>query len=467
MLAQFSIVIPEILLASLAMIMQLLAVYLQKLNRQLYVVTSLLGLSLVAYLLYYNSGYQVGFGYSFASSEAISLFKAIVLGLGLMSIVVYSDLVKILDKTYKTEFVTLILFSTLGAFIAISARDFVLLFCGLELQALSGYALAAFSTKSAKSSEAGLKYFILGALMSGLMLLGISFLYGYSGSIKFIEIKQQFASDVVDIRLIIGAILVFASILFKLSAAPMHIWTPDVYEGAPISVVSYFAAAQKVAMLIVLINITDGVIAGYHIIAHDLVKIAAIISMIIGSLGALKQNSLKRLMAYSTILNVGYVLVGVTLTSPDGNYAAFVYILIYSISVMCFFSCLVALLGTKSDDATFEDIQGVASQRKTLAACISIIMFSMIGLPPLAGFFGKYYLFLNAISEGEIILALVGFITSVIAAFYYLKVIKYMYFMEPINKIEIINTKSGLWLVTVVTLSFVLFFFMFAHRYIL
>ena len=465
MINQFIIVIPEILLASLAMVMQIVAVYTKNASRQIALATTLLGLGIVYYMLYFVPEYELGFTLSFATSPAISLFKAIVLGLALMSLVVYRDIAKIANSKLKIEFITLVLLSTLGVFISISARDFMLLFCGLELQALSGYALAAFNTKSSRSSEAGLKYFILGALMSGLMLLGISFLYGFSGSIKFFEIRD--ALNGFNMGLIVGSVLVLSAILFKLSAAPLHIWTPDVYEGAPISAVTYFAVAQKIGMLVVLINITDGVIGDYTQVSNELIKIVAILSMIVGSLGAIRQVSLKRLMAYSTVLNVGYVLVGVCLHSPEGNYAAFVYMLIYVIGVMGFFACIVALFGLKSDEATFEDLQGIAGSRKTLAAAISIIMFSMIGLPPLAGFFGKYYIFYNAVAEGEIVLAIIGVLTSVIAAFYYLKIIKCMYFMESPRAVIIIPTKRGLWIVTVLTLAFILFFFTFAQEYIL
>ena len=464
MINQFVIIIPEILLASLAIVMQIVAVYVKNASKQIALATILLGLGIVYYLLYFVPEYELGFTSSFATSPAISLFKAIALGLALMSLVVYHDLAKIGNSKLKMEFVTLVLLSTLGVFISISSRDFMLLFCGLELQALSGYALAAFTNKSSTSSEAGLKYFVLGALMSALMLLGISFLYGFSGSIKFFEIKDALNSF--NIGLIVGSVLVVAAILFKLSAAPLHIWTPDVYEGAPISAVTYFAVAQKVGMLVVLTNITDEVIGDYTQISNELIKIVAILSMIVGSLGAIRQTSLKRLMAYSTILNIGYVLVGVCLRSPEGNYAAFVYMLIYVIGVMGFFACIVALFGLKSDEATFEDLQGIAKSRKTLAAAISIVMFSMIGLPPLAGFFGKYYIFYNAVVEGEITLALIGLLSSVVAAFYYLKIIKCMYFMESKKEVMIIPTKRGLWIVTFLTLTFILFFFTFAQKYI-
>jgi NADH-quinone oxidoreductase subunit N len=465
MISQFIAIIPEIMLAILAMGMQILDVCTKKSSKKVASLATILGLGIVCYLLYITPEYDYFFLNSFAISPVISIFKALIMGLTLMSIIIYRNLSKINNKQPKIELITLMLLSALGIFISISARDFILLFCGLELQALSGYALASFNTERIKSSEAGLKYFVLGALMTSIMLLGISFLYGFSGSIKFVEIKYALNEEL-NIGLITGGVFVLAALLFKLSAAPLHIWTPDVYEGAPISVVSYFATAQKVGTLLVLINVIDGVIGQYTPLSRDLIKIVAILSMVVGTLGAIRQVSLKRLMAYSTILNIGYVLVGVSLNTPEGNFAAFLYMCIYVIGIIGFFACLVALLGNKSEEATFADLNGIAENRKALAASISIIMFSMIGLPPLAGFFGKYYLFYNAILGGEITMALVGMLSSVIAAFYYLKIVKNMYFVERKEEIALIPTKRGLLIITVLSLSFIFFFFAFAHKYI-
>nr|MBP9778949.1 NADH-quinone oxidoreductase subunit N [Rickettsiaceae bacterium] len=403
---------------------------------------------------------------SFEVSPSIYKLKSLVLVLSIMSIVIYKSLIKISDKAIKVEFITLILLSTVGVFISISARDFIILFCGLELQALSGYAMAAFNNKDVKSSEAGLKYFVLGSLISCLMLLGISFFYGFTGSIYFNDIRAALDGEF-NIGLVVGAIFVLAAILFKLSAAPLHIWTPDVYEGAPVSAVTYFAVAQKVGVLIVLINFVTLVTGNYLRVSVDLIKIAAILSIFIGALGAMMQSSLKRLMAYSTILNVGYVLIAISLHSDEGFRSAIIYMVIYVIGTIGFFACLVALFGRKSDIASFADLQGISAERKTIAASIAIIMFSMIGLPPLAGFFGKYYVFYNAIIQGEVTLAVLGVISSVIAAFYYLKVVKYMYFMEAVEKTAIIPTNRGLLSVSVISVGFTLFFFIFASSYLL
>lgn len=468
MLAQFAIIFPEILLASLALGAQVVAAYCKNHSRQIASLTSIGVLGLVLFIIYFVAR-DVGFGGSFEVSPSISMFKAITLGLAALSLVVYVDLCNIDSLEVRMEFVTLVLLSTLGVFISISARDFLILFCGLELQALSGYALAAFNNKETKSSEAGLKYFILGALMSCIMLFGISFLYGYSGSIQFNEIRAALNNGEagMNVPLVVGAVLMLSAILFKLSAAPVHIWTPDVYEGSPVAAVSYFSVAQKLGMLIVLINIMSEVIGDYTSISVTIIKVVAVLSMIVGSLGAIMQTSLKRLMAYSSVLNIGYVLVGICLNTQDGKLAAFVYMLIYAITSIGFFACLVALFGKHADYATFDDLRGIAASRKALAAVIAVFMFSFVGMPPFAGFFGKYYLFLNAVEEGEIILAIIGVLSSVVAAFYYLKVIKYMYFNELPEGGRIIPTRMGLMLVSTLSTIFVMFFFIFASSYIL
>jgi NADH-quinone oxidoreductase subunit N len=466
MLNQFTLILPEIILLSIVMCMQLIAVFYKDCSRCIACWTVVALFALFTGLLYFVPEANIGFNNSFEISPIIYQYKALVLGLAVMSVVIYKNLTKISDIPLKIEFITLVLLSTLGVFISISARDFLLLFCGLELSALSGYALAAFNNKDVKSSEAGLKYFILGALVSCLMLLGVSFLYGFSGSIYFSDINLALNDGTNNIGLVIGAIFVLAALLFKLSAAPLHIWTPDVYEGSPISTVSFFAVAQKMGTLVILINFIILVVGDYVKISVDLIKIVAILSIFIGALGAIMQTSLKRLMAYSTILNIGYVLIGVMLHTELGIYAALLYMFIYVVGAAGFFACLVALFGAKSDSASFADLQGIAKGRKTIAAAISILMFSMIGLPPLAGFFGKYYVFYNAIMQGEFLLALLGVLSSVIAAFYYLKVVKYMYFMESQEEMIIIPTNRGLLMVSVISVGFTLFFFIFASSYL-
>jgi NADH-quinone oxidoreductase subunit N len=472
---EFFLLEAEIILIAIALTAQLVAAFYPSKSRFIGTVTIWATVAMFLYLIFTvilfvkqeSDSIIIGFGGTFVGGPMIMIFKFLIVALVIMSLILYQSYTKIASLEFKMEFVTLVLLSTVGIFISISARDFLLLFCGLELQALSGYALAAFNLEESKSSEAGLKYFILGALISCLMLFGISFLYGFSGSLDYLKISQVLQNNA-SIGLIIGSVLVLAAILFKLSAAPMHIWTPDVYEGAPIASVSYFAVAQKIGMLIVLVNIINLVMFEIPSVSVDIVRIVAILSMIIGSLGAIMQVSLKRLMAYSTVLNIGYGLAGIVLHSFIGMYSAFLYMFIYVIGVMGFFTCLVALFGDKTDEAKFSNLSGIAATRKAIAGSITILMFSMIGLPPFAGFFGKYYVLYNALKQGEMMLVFIGLISSVVAAFYYLKVIRFMYFpSDKIAETKLIPADKGLLVVISLSVMFTTFFFMFASSYLI
>ena len=468
MLQQFMIVLPELMITLLAMASQMVAVFCRQSIKWVTHTTVVLAVVIIFFTIKLSANELIAFNNSFVLNPTVGLFKAFVLGFTIAAILLYKNTCKISAESIKMEFITLMLLSTVGIFISISSRNFLLLFCGLELQALSGYALAAFNSSDPKSSEAGLKYFVLGALVTCLMLFGISFLYGFSGGLQYNVTLEMLNSNLKpSIGAIIGATLMLSGIFFKLSAAPMHIWTPDVYEGAPTAAVTYFATAQKIGILVVLLNILTFVIGDYFQISIDLVRIIAMLSMIIGALGAIMQSSLKRLMAYSTVLNIGYVLIGVVLHSEQGNFAALLYLLIYITGVLGFFACLIALLGEKTDSANFEDIRGIGYSKKAIAGAIAIIMFSMIGLPPLAGFFGKYYVFYQAIVKEEFLLAFTGIFTSVIAAFYYLKVIKSMYFTEPIIELEYIPTSGSLLFITCLVIGFILFFSLFPLDYVI
>lgn len=455
MLNQFLALMPEIMVIFFALSIQIFAVFFKHMVKTLHAMSILGLIAIILCITYFSmtldsfdNGINI-FDEAMRVSKLYWWMKALILSLSLMTIVIYRDYNIIAHSSFKMEFITLILLSTVGVFIAITAQNLLLFFCGLELQSLAGYALAAFNNKNTKSSEAGLKYFILGGLMSAIMLLGMSFIYGFSGSIDFVEIKSVLNHTNGSIGLKIGIILLLAGIFFKLSAAPFHIWTPDVYEGAPIVSVSYFAVAQKIGMFLALMHILDYIYLEH--LTSLIFKVVSILSMIIGAVGAIMQTSLKRLLGYSTILNIGYALIGfVSYPSTNAGFAAFIYIFIYAIAALGVFACLVALFGSKVDDVTFTDLSGVASVRKTIAAAISIFMFSMIGLPPFAGFFGKYYLFYNAVLQGELLLALTGVITSVIAAVYYLKIVKYMYFVDvPKGEItEVIPSARGLMLIS-------------------
>ncbi len=466
MLKQFIIILPELILTLIALVTQVVAVYCRTRVNFISRISITLATLLIFVILFVADKESSGFNNSFVSNYYTGVFKILVLGLTVMSIIVYQDFCAISGNELRVEFITLTLLATLGIFLSLSARNFLLLFCGLELQALANYALTGFNLSTLKSSEGALKYFILGALVSCITLFGISFIYGFGGSLQFSFILEALNSAPdLNIGLVVGIVLMLSTVFFKLSAAPLHVWAPDVYEGAPITAVTYFATAQKIGILIILLNLINFVIGEYKQISIELIRVIAILSMLIGSLGAIRQVSLKRLMAYSTILNVGYVLVGVSLHSQGGNLAAVLYMLIYVVGVIGFFACLVALLGTRAEDATFDSIAGIAYSRKTIATSISIIMFSNIGIPPLAGFFGKYYLFYEAITQEEYVLAIIGILTSVVASYYYLKVIRSMYFVENVEEVKRIPTRKGLLFVTSLVVTFILFFAFFSANF--
>lgn len=430
-LKQFLIIMPELMLTLLALFSQLFSVLFFGKSKLIANSTITLSIILLFFTLSLSNFQIVGFHGSFANDSIMGIYKLLVLFFSILIMIAYCDYCNITGEEFKSEFLTLILLSTVGVFVSISSRNFLLLFCGMELQALSGYVLAGFNLKSFKSSEGALKYFILGALISCLTLFGISFIYGFGGSLDYFIILQRMnEATQPNIGLVVGLVLFLSGIFFKLSAVPLHVWTPDVYEGSQIPAVTYFASATKIGMVVVLLNIMDMVVGGYLQISVDLVKIISILSMIVGASGAIRQTSLKRLMGYSTILNIGYVLMGISLHNKQGNDAALLYVLIYAVAVTGFFTCIIYLLGKKSDTATFEDIKGLAVNRKAVTAGITIIMFSMIGIPPFAGFFAKYYLFYQAIREQQFILAFIAIATSVVAAFYYIKVVRSMYFYD-------------------------------------
>lgn len=451
--------IPEITLTLIALLSQFFAVMLQDKNKTVANITILLTILTIFITLKYS--YSESILYSdhiiFATSANIATYKAIILIFTIISMIIYRDYSTRSSEKLKFEFITLILLSTVGIFVAISSQNFLLLFCAMELTALTSYILAGFKLSDIKSSEGALKYFILGSLVSCLSLFGISFIYGFGGSLQFLDIFHKLNNgSSVNLGLVIGIVLFLSSIFFKLSCVPLHFWAPDIYEGSPITSITYFTAASKIGAIAILLNIENLIIKNYHPISYNLIKIIALLSMVFGALGAIRQTSLKRLMAYSTILNVGYVLIGVVLRTEDGNKAAMLYMLIYAAASIGFFTCLIMLLGIETDKANFKSIQGIAEDHKAIAAAICIIMFSMIGIPPLAGFIGKYYLFYQAITQEEFLLAYFGIFTSVIAAFYYLKIIKTIYFAE---KVEIVKLpmQYGLLLINSLVVSFLLF----------
>ena len=329
------------------------------------------------------------------------------------------------------EYPVLILFATLGMLLMISANNLMALYIGIELQSLSLYVIAAFDRDSRRSGEAGLKYFILGALSSGLLLYGCSLVYGFSGSTSFEGIASALNTIGADsIGLTIGMVFLCAGLAFKVSAVPFHMWTPDVYEGSPTPSTAFFAAAPKIAGVAIFIRVLVDPFADLVAQWQQVVIAISVASMSLGTLAAIYQTNIKRLMAYSSIANIGYALVGLAAGTSDGVQSVIIYMSIYLIMIVGTFGCILSMRvhGQMMED--INDLAGLGRTNPLLAIALTALMFSFVGIPPLAGFFGKLYVFLAAINAGLYWLAVIGLLTSVVGAFYYLRIVKLMYFDE-------------------------------------
>jgi NADH-quinone oxidoreductase subunit N len=340
-------------------------------------------------------------------------------------------------KVMRAEYPVLILFAALGTGIMVSASDFMTLYIGLEMNSLAAYVLAAFLRTDERSAEAGLKYFVLGALASGILLFGVSLTYGFTGSTSFEGVRTALAAGgPMSTGVIFGVVFVLAGIAFKIAAVPFHMWTPDVYEGSPTPVTLFFATAPKVGAMAMLMRVALDAFGGQPAVWQQIVIFAALASIVIGALGAIGQKNIKRLLAYSSINNVGFILIGLAVATPQGAAAMLTYLAIYV--AMTIASFVAVLMLTDADGEPVEqlaDIAGLSRTRPWLAAALAAAMFSLAGIPPLFGFWGKFVVFQAAVAAGFIPLAAIGIATSVIGAFYYLKVVKVMYFDEPADKV--------------------------------
>lgn len=335
------------------------------------------------------------------------------------------------ERIERFEFLVLVLFATLGMFMMISANDLIALYVGLELQSLALYVLAAFRRDVSRSSEAGVKYFVLGALSSGFLLYGASLIYGFTGSTNFEHIAVYLADHNVSDWVIIGVVFLTTGLAFKLSAVPFHMWTPDVYEGAPGAVTAFFAIAPKIAALSLVIRLVTGPFAELGDQWQQMFYVLSLASMVVGGLAAIGQANIKRLMAYSAIGHIGYALVGLASGGQSGVQASLVYMTIYMMMTAGTFAVIMCMRHKGQLVEDIEQLAGLSRSHPLLALAMAVFMFSMAGIPPLAGFFGKLYVFLAAVESGLIWLAIIGVVTSVIAAYYYLRIVKLMYFDEP------------------------------------
>jgi NADH-quinone oxidoreductase subunit N len=332
------------------------------------------------------------------------------------------------------EYAILFLLSTLGMMVLISAGDLIMLYLGLELMSLALYVVAASNRDNAKSTEAGLKYFVLGALSSGMLLYGASLVYGFTGTVSFAGIAAVAKTG--SIGLVFGLVFLLAGLCFKVSAVPFHMWTPDVYEGAPTPVTAFFASAPKVAALAVFTRVALTAFPGIAPQWQQIVVFVSIASMVLGSFAAIGQKSIKRLMAYSSIGHMGFALVGLAAGTAEGAQGVLVYIAIYVAMTLGTFSVILTMKRNGQHFENISDFAGLSRTNPLLAFFFAMLLFSLAGIPPLAGFFAKFYVFVAAIKAGLFTLAVIGVLASVVGAFYYLTIIKVMYFDEPLAKLD-------------------------------
>jgi len=332
------------------------------------------------------------------------------------------------------EYAILVLLSTLGMMVLISAADLIMLYLGLELMSLALYVVAASNRDNVKSTEAGLKYFVLGALSSGMLLYGASLIYGFTGTVSFAGIAA--AAKGGGAGLVFGLVFLFAGLCFKVSAVPFHMWTPDVYEGAPTPVTAFFASAPKVAALAVFTRVALTAFPGIAPQWQQIVVFVAIASMALGSFAAIGQRNIKRLMAYSSIGHMGFALVGLAAGTVEGTQGVLVYIAIYVAMTLGTFAVILAMKRSGQHVENISDFAGLSRTNPLLAFFLAMLLFSLAGIPPLAGFFAKFYVFAAAIKAGLFTLAVVGVLASVVGAFYYLNIIKVIYFDEPLPALD-------------------------------
>jgi NADH-quinone oxidoreductase subunit N len=331
----------------------------------------------------------------------------------------------------KFEYAILIVLSTLGMMMMISANDLIGLYLGLELQSLALYVVASIHRDDARSAEAGLKYFVLGALSSGMLLYGASLIYGFTGNVNFETIAKVLQGQAAT-GAVFGLVFLAAGLAFKVSAVPFHMWTPDVYEGSPTPVTAFFAGAPKMAAIALFVRLMMEAFPGITQQWQQIVAFLAVASMGLGAFAAIGQQNLKRLMAYSSIGNMGYGLVALAAGTEAGAQGVAVFMATYLFMTAGVFACILALRTETGHAETIEDLSGLAKSRPGMAFVLAMLMFSLIGIPPLAGFFGKFYAFAAAIQAKLYILAVIGIVASVVSAFYYLRIVKVMYFDEPV-----------------------------------
>jgi NADH-quinone oxidoreductase subunit N len=457
-------ILPEIFISLSIMFLLVLGVFKKNSSRLIFNISLLV--LLITAIITLNETYSINritlFNNSVVIDHMASLMKIITLICAFLVLTISSNYLKIF-KILKIEYPILILSSVLGMMVMISSNDLLVFYMGLELQSLALYVLATFNRDQLKSTEAGLKYFVLSALSSGLLLYGCSLIYGFSGSTNFEIIANQLTSD--EYVLTFGIVFILVGLAFKISAVPFHMWAPDVYEGSPTSVTLFFTMVPKIAALTVFIRFLYVPFLNLIDQWQMIIVFLSIASMLFGAIAAIGQTNIKRLIAYSSIGHVGYILAGLATGSNEGIQSSIIYITIYVIMNLALFSCLLML---KRNDQYYEDIDdlsGLSKNHPLLSLSLLVILFSLAGIPPLAGFFAKFYIFKTVIEQSMYFLAIVGLLSTVVAAFYYLRIIKIIYFDKEKDKYD---EDHSLWLKFSLTFStiLILLYFIFPSQLI-
>ena len=427
-----SIALPEVFLAVTALVLLVVGAYAKK---AVSFVSLLAGVALViAAVLAAVGPAGTAFNNGLIADKASAFAKVFIYGFSAVAVLLGDRWLKRLDDQ-RFEYPILIVIAALGMGMMASAGDLISLYIGIELHSLALYVLAAFRRDDARSSEAGLKYFVLGALSSGLLLYGASLIYGFSGSIRFDVIAQAVHAGAGN-GVLFGLVFLICGLAFKVSAAPFHMWTPDVYEGGPTPVVMFITTAPKMAAMVLIARVLMDAFGGAIDQWRQVVLAIAIISVIVGAFAGLVQKNLKRLIAYSSIANIGYALIGLSAGNKQGVGAMLVFMVLYMADVTGFLACLMALKRDGKPMETLADISGLVRSKPGLALVMTALSFSFLGLPPFSGFWGKFFVFRAALNAGQWPVAVAGLVFSVVAAFFYLRIVKVMWFDPPAGEVD-------------------------------
>jgi NADH-quinone oxidoreductase subunit N len=412
------LLLPEFIVAFGALALMMIGVFMGDRAQKLLSYLAILLFVVAGAAMFMQTGRDAAFNGGFVADGFARFVKLMVLAGAALVLIMGQGYID-RKKMNRFELPILVTFSVLGMMLMASAGDFITLYLSMELQSLALYVLAAFDRDNLRSTEAGLKYFVLGALSSGMMLYGISLIYGFAGA-----------------GLLFGLVFLISGLAFKVAAVPFHMWTPDVYEGAPTPITAFFSASPKIAAMALFVRTMIGAFPNAIAEWRQIIIFISILSMALGAVAAIGQNNIKRLMAYSSIANMGYVLVGLAAGTAQGVEGVLIYLAIYLITNIGVFACILAMRRGDHMVENVSDLSGLAQTRPGYAFVFAMLMFSLAGIPPLAGFFSKFYVFLAAIRAGLYPLAVIGVVASVVGAYYYLRIVKIIYFDEPAPPLE-------------------------------